>query len=233
MISKILQKISKNQLRSQTNPLPGRKDKEGLIHDLIFKRKEQTNTLNDLWVLNEEFMHFEGCSELPMNQIINSKGEKLLRDDIDEEKLYKEFGIKKPNRRPDIFLYAEEGKCVLIEFKEVDTDMKDHLNQLTEYCNLIANYSEHKIDTFYCYLIGEFVKRGNLPGEYFRSVTGDFIKPYQPIKSIVEGKEDETIASIYQEVIQLSTLHVRAAIRNKSFADKLGIRIKEVPLTDE
>jgi hypothetical protein len=233
MITKILQKISKGQMNAQTNPSTGWNDKEGLIHDLIFKRKTQTDSLNDLWVLNEEFMHFEGCSELPLNQIVNSKGDKLLKDNLDEEKLLEEFGIKKATRRPDIFLYMEEGKCILIEFKQVNANLKDHLNQLTEYCNLIANYSEIKIDLFYCYLIGEDIRRGNLPGEYTRSVTGDFVKPYQPIKSIQEGKEDETIAGIYQEVIQLSTLHARAAIRNKSFADKLGIRIKEVPLTDE
>lgn len=227
MVTKILELILSNSLTEQ-NIEKGkgeRTDKEGLIHDLIFLRKSQQNaSLNDLWVLNEEFMHFDGCSEIPLNQIQNSRGEKLLKDFNNEAEIRAKFGIR-DIRRPDIFLFAEEGKCVLIEFKSADTDLSNHLNQLVRYANLIANSSTTKIDQFFCYLISEKIDRVDLPSGFDKSVLGDFVRPYLAIKSVEEGKEDFVIASIHQEIIKLSSLHNRASIRNKSFADKLGIRI--------
>ncbi len=57
MVTKVLKLILGNALATQSNTGKGkkRKDKEGLIHDLIFKRKSKsTESLNDLWILNEE-----------------------------------------------------------------------------------------------------------------------------------------------------------------------------------
>lgn len=228
MVTGVLKLILENNLSYQqrSSTEKERKDKEGLIHDLIFKRKSTgTDSLNDLWILNEEFLHFEGCSDIPINQIEDSAGQKLLNTAETEDTLFEKFGLSRHLRRPDIFLYVEEGKCVLIEFKAHEIDLSDHLNQLTRYCNLIANRSRSKIDQFFCYLIGEKIERMDLPGEFIKSVTGDFIKPNQPIRSFEEGKEENIIAYLHQEIIQLSAIHKRAAVRNKSFADKLGIRV--------
>lgn len=224
MVAEVLKKILAQELDCQMEkPKKGKKrDKEGLIHDLIFKRKDKsTEQLNDLWVLSEEYIHFDGCSDVPLNQIESVEGVKLLKD-IPQEQIDK-YGLK-PDRRPDIFLYAEEGKCVLVELKAPDSDLSDHLNQMGKYCNLIANFSAIKIEKFYCYLIGENINRIDLPGDYDATVNGDWIKTNQPIRSFEDGKEEIKIASSQIEVIKLSSIHTRAHRRNKSFADKLGLR---------
>lgn len=222
MVADILRKILSQELVAQNQQLAKGKnrDKEGLVHDLIFKRKStETSALNDLWVLNEEFLHFEGCSELKLDQIKDSSGKKLLRDISDD--MIADLGIK-TDRRPDIFLFAEEGKCVLIELKAPDVDMSDHLNQLTKYCNLIANFSNQRFDRFYCYLIGEKINAAiDLPGDYEETINGDWVRSDLPIRSLDANRD--TIASSQIEVIQLSSIYARAHRRNKSFADKLGL----------
>lgn len=228
MVTHILRLILDNALsdQNQKGANKSRKDNEGLIHDLIFKRKSKdTGELNDLWILNEEYIHFDGCSELPLNQIEYSEGKKLLPE---PDETLEKHGVNRTLRRPDIFLYPDEGKCVLIELKAPDVDLTDHLNQLFKYCKMIANFATPKIDKFYCYLIGENISQIDIPDEYNKTVYDDWVKVYSPINSVEMGKEDIRIGSIYTEVIKLSSIYTRAHRRNKSFADKLGIRIDEV-----
>ena len=235
MVTKILGLILKNSLAYQNHSrVKGeRNDKEGLIHDLVFKRKSQNDGLNDLWILNEEFLHYSGHSDTPLNQIKLPDGSFLFPANIDEDQLLTQYGIKnRKTSRPDIFLFPEEGKCILVEFKAHDIDLSDHLNQLTKYCNLIANASTTKIESFYCYLVGEVVSRIDLPGEFTKTVYGDYVKANQPIRSVQPGQEETQIAQMYQEVVHLSNIEKRASIRNKSFADKLGIRLDEIPLDE-
>ncbi|KYP13743.1 hypothetical protein [Flavihumibacter sp. CACIAM 22H1] len=233
MVTKILGLILKNSLAYQNIPrVKGeRTDKEALIHDLVFKRKKDTEALNDLWILNEEFVHYSGYSDTPLNQIVLPDGSYLFPKNIDEDALMSQFRIEnRKTGRPDIFLFPEDGKCILVEFKAHDIDLSDHLNQLTRYCNLIANTATQKIDSFYCYLIGQVVSILDLPGDYLKTVNGDYVKPEQAVKSIKPNNEGDTIGHIYQEVVVLSNIEQRASRRNKSFADKLGIRLEEIPL---
>ena len=147
MVAEVLRKILAQELaQQQISATQGaRKDKEGLIHDLIFKRRSK-NFSNDLWILSEEYIHFDGCSEIALNKITDSSGQKLLRYVSDDE--LKKHGVS-IDKRPDIFLYASERKCVLIELKAPDVDLSAHLNQMIKYCNVIANYAEQKIQNFY------------------------------------------------------------------------------------
>lgn len=222
MVADILKKILAEELEYQTQPKEkGKKnEKEGLIHDLILKRKStDTSVLNDLWVLDEEFLHFDRCSDLPLKQIVDGHGNKLLEDIPDKQ--IDELGLN-IDRRPDIFLFAEEGKCVVVELKAPDVDMTDHLNQMIKYCNLIANYSNQKLDRFYCFLIGEKINPAiDLPGDYEETVNGDWLKASTPIKSF--DKNRDTIATLQIEVVKLSSLHLRAHRRNQSFAEKLKL----------
>ena len=157
---------------------------------------------------------------MPINQIVDGKGQPLLRL-ISDEKIA-ELGIKTA-MRPDIFLYPDEGKCVLVELKAPEVDLAEHLNQMTKYCNLIANYSVRKIQRFYSYLIGEtFNAEADFDGTYEETVSGDWIGQNIPIKTM--DKERATIGTLQIEVSKLSSIYSRAHRRNKSFADKLGLR---------
>jgi hypothetical protein len=222
MVTDILKKILSEELEYQNAlKVTGKnKDREGLIHDLIFKRKSKhTKGLNDLWILNEEFMHFDGCSELPLNQIETSDGELLFKD-VPKE-LIQSLDLRL-TKRPDIFLYANEEKCLLVELKEPNEDLSNHLNQLTKYCNLIANFGAKKISSFHCYLIGEKINPiTDLDGDYKETVNGDWIR--SNISIVTMDAKRNTIANAQIEVIKLSSIHDRAHRRNQSFAEKLGI----------
>lgn len=221
MVANVLKKILGEELKSQKqDSVNGKRiQREAIVHDLIFKRKASTNSLNDLWILNEEFLHFEGTSELPLLQIKNEAGE-LLIDNVPKD-VIGQYNLNL-NRRPDIFLFADEGKCTIIELKAPDVDVSDYLNQMPKYCTLIANYSKTPIHNFFCYLIGEKFNPMTDLNEYEETVTGDWIRQDMKIRRI--GGERETIAKQQIEIIKLSSIQDRAFRRNKSFADKLGIR---------
>ena len=203
-----------------------RQDQEGILHNALFKRKAK-GVPNDLWIFNEEFVHFEGCSDLSLDQI-EIQGRKLFRDDIDINDALDSVGLAVTEEagrlRPDIFLYPEEGKCILIELKAPTVDLSQCCDQIQKYAKLIANYAvpEFQFKQFYGFLIGE--KTGLIPDRYKKSPYGKYwIYPSEPINNIETGVP---IADIYQEIIQLSGLADRAEIRNRSFAEKLGIESK-------
>lgn len=202
---------------------------ESLIHDLIFKRKERnTEGLNDLWILNEEFVHFDGCSDIPLSDI-EVNGAKVFGRDIETDAYLSKFGLKKRlARRPDIFLFPGEGKCILVEFKAPSVDLAPHLDQISRYARLLANStnSNFVFKQFYGYLLGENVDDADMPGDYQVNISkNSWFKPNEPVRDIVEPSN--TRASLYTEVIKLSEIQHRALLRNKSFADKLGIRLEE------
>jgi hypothetical protein len=223
MVAKILRLINDKALDYQRQPrVPGKKkNKEFLIHDLIIRRRsDSTDDLNDLWVLNEEFVHYEGCSDLPLNKIRLRDGRSLLGDISSEE--IAEFGLS-TELKPDIFLFPGEGKCVLIELKAPDVNLADYLGQMTKYCNLIANYGSFQINRFYCYLIGEKLGRIDVINDYEPTVNDDWVRHEQQIRSIHDNKV--IIGHIYSEIILLSSVAARAERRNRSFAERLGVRV--------
>jgi len=205
-------------------------DKEGLIHDLIFKRKTK-GVPNDLWILNEEFVHFDGCSDIELDKI-EINGKRLLKDNIDIEKALKSVGISKDTytkQRPDIFVYPEEGKCILVELKNPDADLSQHTMQIYRYARLIANYSQKPFyfTNFFGFLIGETMDIVSLPPEWKKVPFGNYrLYPSSAITAIDET--EATIANLYQEMIPLSEIAKRAESRNRSFADKLGITSSDI-----
>ena len=200
-------------------------NREDLIHNLIFRRKS-SGCSNDLWILNEEFVHFSGYSDIPLNELkINDQY--IISPEVNITEIEKQVGIQIGHRlkkRPDIFLYPEEGKCILIEFKAIEEDMSLYLDQLPKYAKLLANFSQIKITNFYCYLIGENVNPLDVPDRYKKAYYGNYwFNSNEPINSIQTAFP---IADLYQEIIPLTTIADRAEARNRSFAEKLGLQPK-------
>lgn len=207
-----------------------RQQTEALIHDLIFARKGKgTGVLNDLWILNEEFVHFNGCSDIPLSDI-EIVGKRVFASTIEDDSQLSKFGFKQRlARRPDIFLFPGDGKCVLIEFKAPNVDLSVHLDQLARYARLLANSTnpDFRFKQFYGYLLGENIADIDMPGGYEVNVSNNsWFKPNEPVRDIIEPSTVR--ASLYTEVIKLSEIHNRAFLRNKSFAEKLGIRLTEI-----
>lgn len=222
-VLKILELILEKKLLVQENNKK-HMEKERLIHDLLFK-KHTTNTYDsNLWILNEDFIHFQGVSE---SELRNAEygGEKIIREDLTAEEIAK---LKSYNRdqlakRTDILLFPQEHKCIIIELKSTEADVTKYLLQIVDYAGLIRQYTKEKfeITNFYGYLIGEsfdFDAIVNAWPEFIESPYLDYV--YIPDQKINGGKY-RTRGTMYFEVLKYSSLLERAKIRNSVFFDKI------------
>ncbi len=120
-------------------------------------------------------------------------------------------------------MFPEEGKCIIIEFKNPNVNVAKHLTQVNHYATLLWNFSKdkYKFHTFYTYLIGEKINTPELRTHdpEYREASG-FDYWYKPA-SKVAGIYVHGDADIYSEVIKFSTLVKRAKLRNKHYIDKL------------
>jgi len=201
---------------------------EELLHNLIFKQSSNNPDSSDLWLVNEDFIYFKGTSEEQLGQI-EIDGETILKDytDLsDEEKEFRDsLNEKRYSKRPDILLFPDEGKCIIIEFKNPEVSISSHLQQIQNYATLILNFSKEKFQfhTFFGYFIGEKINALDV-----RSHNPNFIESYHfdylfKLSETVAGFFGKRDANIYTEVIKYSTLLKRAKKRNEYFINKLGM----------
>lgn len=199
---------------------------EDVLHNLIFSQKttNENSENSDMWLLNDEYIYFSGTSDLALNQIEIGDKTLLKQDMTDEEKIYLvKAGHDGGKRRPDIFLFPKEGRCIIVEFKAPTVDVANHLNQINRYARLINNLSDPSFGfcKYYGYLIGENIDieeiKDNDP--YFQDAPnlGYIFKPYLPITAKF-GRKD---GSLYTEVIKYSDILKRAQLRNQIFLSKL------------
>ena len=225
LVLELFQKlINKQTVVQQTSD---RAIDEKLIHNLIFNQHNADSASSDMWLLNEDYLHYSGCSEYRLKDITVS-GKKLFRDIIDEEeqKYLKSLGEDRLAKRPDILLFPSEHKCVIIELKSLDANLSKYLHQVNQYATFIRSYTtdDFYIDTFYGYLIGEGLQPNDV-----RASDGDFrYDPkfnfcYRPAKNITNLSDDSgrTDGTIYMEAMSFSELIKRASERNESFKLKL------------
>lgn len=198
---------------------------EKLLHNLIFKQHSDNPLSSDLWLINEDYMYFEGSSESKLSEI-KLGGVKIFKEDFDkeEQRYLTSLGEDRTKLRTDVLLFPAEGKCVIIEFKNPKVNVADCLQQVAKYAYFLRNYTkpEFKFLTFYGYLIGESIEKKDV-----RAADGDFITSpnldylFRPSKKIPDESSDNKDGTLYMEVIQFSVLKQRAELRNKIFADLL------------
>ncbi len=223
MVLELLDKILARQLDVQQN---ARNDDEALIHNLLFQKHSIDPIASNLWIINEDFIYFKGNSEAPLNEV-QINGEKIFKEElhVEEERYLKSLGEKRDIKRPDVLLFPEEGKCIIIEFKAPHINASLHLTQIDRYANLILNFTKDKynISTFYGYLLGEAIEPRDVRGavsSFEESYQFDYL--FRPSAKVVgEGERKGKDGSIYTEVIKYSTLLERAKQRNRIFIDKL------------
>ncbi len=227
IVLELFDKINKRQLLVQVNE--GRNKDEKLLHNLIFQQTNTNSEESDLWLVNEDFIYFKGSSEELLKDI-KINGEALLRENLseEEEKFRTSLNENRYSKRPDILLFPDEGKCIIIEFKNPDVNVSDHLTQITNYASLIWNFSnpKYKFETFYGYLIGEKINPIDVrfnDGDFKEAYHFDYL--FRPHKS-VPGFFTTGDASLYTEVIKYSTLLERAKRRNEIFIQKINKALK-------
>jgi len=217
LFEKVLDK-ELNNLKSQ-----GRID-EKLLHNLIFQQSSDNPKLSDLWLIEEDFIYFKGFSERKLNKIeLNGKPIFNKKFSDEEQKYLHSLGENRLIKRPDVLLFPDEGKCLIIEFKAPDVNVSEYLNQMNFYANLIRNYTVEsvQITAFYGYLIGENIEDRDVRG-HVSSFEHSYHLDYwfQPSQKVI-GFDSRPDGSIYTEVIKFTTLLQRAKNRNKIFISKL------------
>lgn len=217
--------ILKKQLESQVgHEKSTQKNREKIIHDLLFKQRSTNAIESNLWILNEDFIHYRGISECQLRNI-KIDGELFLRDDLTEQEKEKlnAYNHDQLGKRTDILLFPEEHKCIIIELKSATADVPKFLNQVVDYAGLIRQYAKEKfeITNFYAYLIGEsfdFEAIVNANPNFIESPYLDYV--YIPDQKVNGGRHREK-GTMYFEVLKYSSLLNRAKIRNSIFIDKL------------
>lgn len=204
----------------------GKRIDEKLLHNLLFQqgRYSERPDDSDLWIINEEFIYFKGVSEERFIDI-EYQGKKIFdKEFTEEDKRYLDsLGEKRLTKRPDVLLFPEENKAIIIEFKAPDVNVSEHLSQIDFYANILLNYTRDdlRLTTFYGYLIGEDIEdrdvRGRVSSYEYSPKFHYWFRPSEKVINFNNGPE----GNIYTEVIKYSTLLERAKFRNRIFIDKL------------
>ncbi|MGM9509520.1 ATP-binding protein [Larkinella sp. GY13] len=197
---------------------------EKLLHNLIFKQGSSDPGISDLWLVNEDFIYFKGTSEVKLGNL-SVDGVKIMKEDPTEEEIKYRDSLeeRRYDTRPDVLLFPSEGKCIIIEFKNPDVNVSDHLNQISNYASIIRNLSKdaYNFKVFYGYLVGEKLDPGDVQNKdsaFVEAVHFNYVfKPYYRII----GKFGRTDGALYTEAIQYSTLLDRAEKRNEIFIKNL------------
>ena len=225
LVLELFSKILDKKLQVQNSGF--REKDEALIHNLLFTQKSTNTYGSDLWILNEEFIYFKGNSEFQLKDLeIDNK--KVFKSEFEEEeqRYLISLGQSRLDKRPDVLLFPEESKCIIIEFKAPNVNASDHLTQINKYASFIRNYTnkEFKIKTFYGYLIGEGIEAKDVQGSvstFEHSHNFDYL--FSPAQKVIDFKGDEH-GSIYTEVLKYTSLLKRAELRNQIFIEKLGLK---------
>ena len=200
-----------------------RKNNEKLIHDLLFKQGTTKTLESNLWILNEDFIHFKGFSNFELRSL-RTEGDTIIRDDLKEEEKEQLTNYNKDplGYKPDILLFPEEHKCIIIELKSDTADPKNYLGQAVNYASLMREFAknEYVVDNFYVYLIAESFEFSSIVRTDPRFQISEHLDyvflPYSPVHGGVRGQ-----GALYMEVLKYSTLFKRARLRNSVFTEKL------------
>ena len=224
----VLELFDKILTKELTNLKGGGRIDEDILHNLIFQQSSTSPEKSDLWLINEEFIYFKGVSEKRF-QDIEYNGIRIFDKQLsqEDEQYLNSIGEKRLNKRPDVLLFPEEGKAIIIEFKAPDVNVAEHLNQIDFYASILLNYTRDdlKLRRFYGYLIGESIQDRDVRGRVSRYESAPkFGYWFRPSERVVNFNNENDSGNIYTEILSYSSLLQRAKIRNKMFIDKLESR---------
>lgn len=232
LVIELFDKILKRKLKVQNDG--SRKNDEALIHNMLFKQHSNQPDVSDLWLLEEDFILFDGSSENELDKLAIN-GVKVFKEDseLTKEELEHKYSLSK-NRgknRPDVLLFPDEGKCIIIEFKDPNVNIANYLTQIQNYATLIRNYTkdDFQFDTFYGYLLGEKINPLEVDAhdpDFKSSYHFDYL--FRPSKTVSGKISNRNDGSIYMEILKYSTLYERAKNRNEVFIKKLFQKFENI-----
>lgn len=225
LVLDLFDQILKKELEAIKNKKKERID-EKLLHNLIFQQSSESNSPedSDLWLINEEFIYFKGFSEEKLEDLVYN-GKKIFDKEFNEEdkRYLNSLGEKRLTKRPDVLLFPEEGKAIIIEFKAPEVNVSEHLSQIDFYASILRNYTidDLSVTSFYGYLIGESIEDRDVRGRVSRFEYSPYFKYwFRPSEKVIDFN-NKADGFLYTEIIKYSTLLERAKLRNQIFIDKL------------
>ena len=199
---------------------------ETMLHQILFPKKSEDTLNSNLWIINDDYIHYNGISETELGKL-RYNGKDIIRDDLSEaEEQHLNEYRKQLDKRPDILLFPQERKCVIIELKSFSVDVTKYLSQVKTYAALLREFAkeEYLVDEFYCYLIGEeftFDEVKRAANEFHEDFSGSYL--FYEQNAGVYGGPNRTPAKIRYEIYHYSTLLNKAVRRNKIFTDKVSV----------
>lgn len=204
--------------------------RESLLHNLFFRKKAGDPASSDLWLLNEDYLHYDGASDTQFDKM-SLNGESVLDlSDLNQypdlEELFNRYKDNPKKYRPDILLFPTEGKCIIIEFKAPDVELRNHIDQVYDYAAIIRSCGRKTYNQFYCYLIGEKITESMISNSmsFTKAPASNYWFRSDTVNNMKTGVRD---ASLYYEIIKYSELLKRAEGRNEVFFQKLGLENKQ------
>ncbi|MDR1963679.1 MAG: ATP-binding protein [Planctomycetaceae bacterium] len=197
---------------------------EVFFHNILLPRKSNNSIDSNLWLLDDQFLYFEGTSEVAIEDI-KINGNKIIRKlTKEEQKLLNEFNKKRLSNRIDLLFFPAEKKCIIIELKDPKAGLDENVFQMDKYVQLLANFvkPEFSIESFFTYLITDNFNKYDKPGNGYRKSYGieGFVRNSADVKSY---DNDNCIANQYSEVIRYTDIYRRANKRNQIFFEKINI----------
>lgn len=221
IVLKLFDLILQKKLLAQSEP--ERQEEEKRLHNLIFARHSNNPYASNLWLLNEDFIYFDGYSEFRLDGMLDDEGNKLF-DLSTLTQQDRDILTDRSRKRPDIILFPKEGKCILIELKAPGVGVSQHVDQTEQYARIISSYSSkrYKINQFYSYLIVDDINIIEIPSEYeeMNNYEKAYFAPSKRIKGVINGERKE-LGYMYSEILQYSDIYKRANLRHKIFIGHL------------
>ena len=148
VILDLMQKTLDKQLDCQQKNSKGKKiNHESFLHNILFSQHSDDPLDSNLWMINDDFIHYKGISESELRNI-KVENELFFREDLTKEELEEltAYNRDKLGNRPDILLFPKEHKCIIIELKSMDADVSKFVSQVSQYAGLIRQYAKDRFE---------------------------------------------------------------------------------------
>ena len=134
VILDLMQKTLDKQLDCQQKNSKGKKiNHESFLHNILFSQHSDDPLDSNLWMINDDFIHYKGISESELRNI-KVENELFFREDLTKEELEEltAYNRDKLGNRPDILLFPKEHKCIIIELKRGQSE--NPVDMLNSHC---------------------------------------------------------------------------------------------------